>query len=314
MLESQRRCEKLEYNLVFHYVVVSRDKVLRNFESDIDAELSEVYRWCSELKSLCTQTGWTYELNDGFSEDQKQMLSNIKMLQIPEKSNDPAIINKEMLNHWNSLDRSECGKSAKAVFMVEAKNSYNKVMSQVKKCSDIDSLIAEYDMHCIKQSADYWKEHDDHFNSGRTDCKAAVQLPVFVAKVVTSDIPVVERMSRLRELNIIQTRSHSRLWSACIANMIDNIKDIYSESLNTVTEDGFSEKLDSKSRRRKQFRVKPVITADDKVKLASVGIESRKYREDATVNSIIQEKEKDLSQKQIQQTLTDLYVTLDCNH
>jgi hypothetical protein len=290
--ECDRRVESLQVELVFEYVVVSREKVVHNVEGMNLDHLSTVYSWCSELKSLCTQAGWTYEMDDGFSEDQKQMLSNIKMLQIPSESTDPVIISGEMLSHWNSLGSSECSLSSRAVLMKETRKSYDKVMRLAKESTNPELVAAKYDKSCIDLTRDYWGKHDGHFNTGRSDTKAAIQLPLFVSSMSEERLTIQQRLQQLREFNISPTRAHSRLWIASIENMIANMESSYSESLSFVTEAGSSEKLDDKSRRRRQFRVKPKITHDDKCKLASVGIESRKFREDATVNSIIQEKRK----------------------
>jgi hypothetical protein len=48
----------------------------------------------------------------------------------------------------------------------------------------------------------------------------------------------------------------------------------------------------NKEIRRRHFRVKSKMSSDDKVKLATVGIESRKYKEDSVVDAIYQEKRK----------------------
>jgi hypothetical protein len=175
--ECRVRSDKIGYVLKFSYVVVSRDKTNSNL-SNISSELHSLYDWCAKIKSLCVQSGWTYDLDNGFSEDQKQLLSNISLLDIPLTSNDPAIISQESLDHWNDQTRKDCYLTSRALFAVNTKKSYDRMIAKAQKLNDREKVVEDYDLKCLQQARQYWKSHDDHFNTSRNDTKSAVQFPM----------------------------------------------------------------------------------------------------------------------------------------
>jgi hypothetical protein len=284
---------KLSYSL--YYIVVSRDRVLTNYPKDLPKDLNELYVECSNLKSLATQSGWLYEMDNGFSEDQKQLLSDLKQLHLP-KTAKGLEISLEDIENWQSRPERVVKASARSQFLGSTGEAHREVLNSMRATKDPEKIIKDYDERCVKQISKYWKAHDGHYNSSRTDKKACIQLPLFVAKLDLNEFSNHDRLSSLLRLRINPTRAHSRLWLASLEWASQNFDDAFADLVILPDLEPTSEKSDiQKKRRRKHFRVKPTISEDDKVKLATVGIESRKFRDDSIVQSLIDEKSKGFS-------------------
>jgi len=290
--EIRRRADAAGLSYELHHVVVTRN-ICRCSDATLDTDGStELFRWCSTLKSLATQSGWVYEKNESYSEDQRQMLADLKRLSIKEKDSLP-MISKENIRDWMGRHPKQVMTTAKREFLSASQDAHKIIVSNLAKQRKPLDLLKEYDHKCAEIISKYWKEHDEHPNSNRCDAKAVVQLPLFVCRLDSESKTTAQKVIELGKLRITSDRAHSRLWISCIDWASKNIEESFLDL--PKEEDGRPSVLDDtfiKTRRRKHYRVKPSMKEDDKVKLATVGIESRKYREDSVVQSVISEKSK----------------------
>jgi hypothetical protein len=132
---------------------------------------------------------------------------------------------------------------------------------------------------------EYWDEHDNHYNSFRTDLKAPVQIPLFLCKPCVEVLSDFERITKLRRLTIRGNSAIAQIWREAINSSCEN-SDAYEPVTPNLT------KAEKKMRRSKHFRVKPKVSSEVSIKLACSGIESKIYRDDLTVDQSVKNSKK----------------------
>jgi hypothetical protein len=285
-----RRCESAGLNPKFNYVIVSPMKVksTKRLSAEDEAYLSSLMRFSQSLKLKARMSGWTYEDNSDLHEEERQFFSSLKLMTLEEKAELP-LISRSTIEHWNSIDQDDAYKEVKMQMTNAIKKSVDKVnksINEMRRRSEKE-VIRDYDEMSTAIAQIYWKEHDSHPNTARNDQKAVVQLPFFCAKFRSAEDDLRDELSDLSRCTITQDRAHSRLWCSCLSWASQNLSSVIPEEVSSNMAAG-----EKKRRRAKHFRVKSRIKVEDEIKLATVGIESKKYKQDSIVQSIIEEKSK----------------------
>jgi hypothetical protein len=283
------RCKIAGRKGVFQHCIVSPNKVSTNLimSKITKAYLSMLVRVATKLKLRARSSGWSYDDDGELCEDEKQMFSNMKLLSVPEQAETP-VISKALLKHWSEISEREAEQEAGRQITSAIKKSVGKINEAIKRFKDKtpDEIDREYDLESTHKANEYWKAHDSHHNTNRNDSKAVVQAPLLVAKTRENFDPH-QSLHEICSLNITSDRAHSRLWISCLNWASRNTDSVYPEAIDHDT-DGFVKK----KRRAKHFRVKSKVSLEDEAKLATVGIESKRYKGDAVVQSLIDEKSK----------------------
>jgi hypothetical protein len=261
-VQCSKRCAAIGKNLKLSHLVVSRSKVDCSFDVN-DSKLIDLYNKCMNIKMSSKNLGWNYEETDNYIENRDELMRNIRKIQINEESQLPEM-SMSHINCWLSMSEKMCHDSSVSLF----KNSVLTSSKEVNKSARMskNERDTEYKKSCEFQESEYWNEHDNHYNSFRTDLKAPVQVPLFLCKPCVESYSDLDRILRLRHLIIRGNSAIAQIWREAINSSCEN-SSAYEPIVSNLT------KSEKKMRRSKHFRVRPKVSSEVSIRLACSGIE-----------------------------------------